>query len=196
MIKKIILLIACFIMQVSASMAATQIKVISTEEFKTASPSSTIDVLVPEESVLGSYTMEPNSVMHCNVLQVKDPKRGKRNAIFFVQPLSYTYQNETTQIEEELYGKYSKFVLSKEELKKIPPFKIVKNAALAVGNHFFKGVSVAYYCVEGFVKNEEDNRIKSAAKSAFESTPLSLIEEGEQLEIQSGDEFYLIFSTN
>lgn len=59
-----------------------------------------------------------------------------------------------------MYGKYSKFVLSKEELKKIPPFKVMKNAALMVGNYFVKGLSIAYHFGEGFVKNEKDNRFK------------------------------------
>ncbi len=195
MIKKIFLTLACVLLTVSASMAATQLKVIATEDFKTESPSKTINVIIPEESTLGSYTLSTNTVLHCDVLKVVDPKRGKRSAGFFVQPTSFTYKNETTEIKENMYGKYSKFVLSKEELKKIPPFKLVKKAALTVGNYFVKGASVAYYFVEGAVKNENDNRLKSGAKSAFDSTPLSYIEEGAELDIKVGDEFYFVFKT-
>ncbi len=191
--KRIVLLLACFIMQMSAAFAAEQIKVIAAEEFKTEEPSETIDVIVPEESVLGGYTLGVNSVLHCKVMMIIEPKRGKRNAAFFVRPLSYTYEDEVTQIEEEMYGKYSKFVLSKEELKKVPPFKVLKSAALSVGNYFVKGVSVAYYFVEGVVKNEEGGRIKSGAKKAYNSTPFSYISEGEQLDIKVGDEFYFVF---
>lgn len=43
-----------------------------------------------------------------------------------MKPVSYTDGAEKVSIEEEMYGKYSKFVLSKEELKKIPPFKVMK----------------------------------------------------------------------
>ncbi len=191
--NKIVLLLLCLIMQMSAAFAATQIKVIASEDFKTEVPSETINVVVPEESVLGECTLGVNSIMHCKVMMIVEPKRGKRNAAFYVQPLSYTYEGKTTKIEEEMYGKYSKFVLSKKELKKIPPSKVLKSAALSVGNYFVKGVSVAYYFVEGVVKNEDGGRIKSGAKSAYESTPFSYISEGEQLDIKVGDEFYFVF---
>ena len=83
----------------------------------------------------------------------------------------------------------------KEELKKIPPFKVMKNAALMVGNYFIKGISIAYHFGEGFVKNEKDNRFKSGVTNAYEESPLSYIGEGEQLDIKVGDDFYLVFKT-
>ena len=83
----------------------------------------------------------------------------------------------------------------KEELKKIPPFKVMKNAALMVGNYFVKGLSIAYHFGEGFVKNEKDNRFKSGVTNAYEESPLSYIGEGEQLDIKVGDDFYLVFKT-
>lgn len=56
--NKIVLLLLCLIMQMSAAFAATQIKVIASEDFKTEVPSETINVVVPEESVLGECTLE------------------------------------------------------------------------------------------------------------------------------------------
>lgn len=194
MLKRILLTLACICINVAASMAATQIKVIAAEEFTTENPSEMINVIVPEETVLGEYTLGTNSTLHCKLLKVVDPKRGKRSAGFFVQPTSFTYQDETTVIKEDMYAKYSKFVLSKEELKKIPPFKIAKSAALSIGNYFVKGISIGYYFLEGAVKNEEGGRLKSGAKSAFDATPLSLVEEGAELDIKVGDEFYFVFS--
>ena len=95
-----------------------------------------------------------------------------------------------------MYGKYSKFVLSKEEIKKIPPTTVIKKAALTVGDYFVKGLSICYSFVEGVVKNEkDDNRLKSGVKNAYEESPLSLISEGEQLDIKVGDDFYLVFKT-
>ena len=98
-----------------------------------------------------------------------------------MKPVSYTDGAEKVSIEEEMYGKYSKFVLSKEELKKIPPFKVMQNAALMVGNYF--------------IKDEKDNRFKSGVTNAYEESPLSYIGEGEQLDIKVGDDFYLVFKT-
>ena len=103
--------------------------------------------------------------------------------------------NNTVKIKEDMYGKYSKTVLSKEELKKIPPAKVIKSAALMVGNYFVKGLSIGVSFVEGFAKNEKDNRFKSAVANAYEESPLSYVSEGEQLDIKVGDDFYLVFKT-
>lgn len=193
--KKLVLLFSFILLQISAAEAACQLHVAATEEFKTDKPSKNIVVRVLEPSELGKYKLETNSELNCKVLRVVDPKRGKRNATFFVKPVSFTSGSEEVSIEEEMYGKYSKFVLSKEELKKIPPFKVMKNAALMVGNYFIKGLSVAYSFGEGFVKNEKDNRLKSGVTNAYEESPLSYISAGEQLDLKVGDDFYLVFKT-
>jgi len=193
--KGVIAALACIFIQISPAFAAYQLHVTAMEEFKTDNPAESFNVKVLEQSELGKYTVGTNSTLHCQVLQIVDPKRGKRNATFFVKPLSYTDEGKTVKIDEEMYGKYSKFVLSKEELKKIPPFKIMKSAAMMVGNYFFKGFSVACSFAEGVVKNQDDNRLKSGVVNAYEESPLSYIEEGEQLDIKVGDDFYLVFKT-
>lgn len=195
MMKKLFFIITCILLQVSAAYAASQLHVVAMDEFKTDKPSKNISVRVLEQSELGRYQIGTNAVLNCQVLRIVDPKRGKRNATFFVKPVSYTEGKEIISIEEEMYGKYSKFVLSKEELKKIPPFKVMKNAALMVGNYFVKGLSIAYHFGEGFVKNEKDNRFKSGVTNVYEESPLSYIGEGEQLDIKVGDDFYLVFKT-
>lgn len=193
MIKKFVLLVICFLIQISAAHAAVQMKVIAINEFRTDKPSDSLDVRVVNETLLGKYTLGVNSVLHCKVLKVIDPRRGKRNASFYVQPIYYIENDKTVNIEDEIYGKYSKFVLSKEELKNFPTFKFMKTAALTVGNYFIKGISIAYSFGEGVVKNEQDNRLKSGVVNAYEESPLSYIGEGEQLDIKVGDDFYLVF---
>lgn len=193
MIKKFVLLIICFLIQISAAHAAVQMKVIAINEFRTDKPSDSLDVRVVNETLLGKYTLGVNSILHCKVLKVIDPRRGKRNASFYVQPIYYIENDKTVNIEDEIYGKYSKFVLSKEELKNFPTFKFMKSAALTVGNYFIKGISIAYSFGEGVVKNEQDNRLKSGVVNAYEESPLSYIGEGEQLDIKVGDDFYLVF---
>lgn len=193
MIRKITLLLACLVFQMSATYAAVQIKVAAINEFRTDKPSDSLDVRVLEQAELGEYILDVNSTLHCKVMKIIDPKRGKRNATFYVQPLYYVDGDKTVKIEEDIYGKYSKFVLSKEELKKIPPYRVMKKAALTVGNYFIKGLSIAYSFGEGVVKNENDGRLKSGVVNAYESSPLSYISEGEQLDIKVGDDFYLVF---
>ena len=194
MVKKFLLTILLTFISIHAAMAADQIKVVAMEEFKTAEPSETIDVRVLKASQLGDYELKENYVLHCQVLKIVDPKRLKRSASFYVKPISYTTaENNTVKIRDEFYGKYSKHVLSKEELKEIEPGKVIKGAALTVGNYFVKGLSIGVSFVEGVVKNEKDNRLKSGVVNAYESSPLSYVEEGQQLDIHIGDDFYLVF---
>ena len=68
-----------------------------------------------------------------------------------------------------------------------------KNAALGVGNYFVKGLSMGVAAVEGAVKNEEDNRLKSSVVSVYEASPLSLANKGEDIEIKQSQVFYLKF---
>ena len=192
--KKILLAILFTFMTVHSAFAADQIKVVAMEEFKTAEPSEMINVKVLKASSLGKYELKENYILHCQVLQIVDPKRLKRSASFYVKPVSYTTpDDDTVKIREELYGKYSAHVLSKDELKEIEPTKVIKSAALTVGNYFVKGLSVGVSFVEGVVKNEKDNRLKSGVVNAYEASPLSYVEEGEQLDIQVGDDLYLVF---
>lgn len=191
--KKIFLILLCLFVQTLASQAATQVKVTSMQSFSTDKPTENLRVKVREDVLLGNYELKESSELNCEIIKIVDPKRGKRNAKFFVKPFSYEYNGFSTTIEEEMYGKYSKKVLSKEELKKIPPTKIIGKAALTVGNHFVHGLSAGVSFAKGVITNEDNNRLKSGVKKAYKESPLSYIEEGEQISIQVGDEFYLIF---
>lgn len=192
--KKILLTLIC-LSQISACFAADYLKVTAMEDFSTDSPKDTFNVRLREEGTLGKYELPTNSILHCQVLQIVDPKRGKRNAVFFVKPLTYTQGDETLQIQEDMYGKYTTVVLSKEEIKKLPYWKMIKNGALMVGSYFVKGLSIGVAFVEGVAKNEQDNRLKSGVTNAYEESPISLVEKGEQLDIKTADDFYFVFKT-
>ena len=193
--KKILLTLICLFCQISACFAAEYLKVTAMEDFNTDKPKKTFNVRIREDSTLGKYELSTNSILHCQVLQVVDPKRGKRDAIFFVKPLTYTQDNQTFKIEDEMYGKYTTVVLTKEEIKNLPYGKMIKNGALMVGNFFVKGLSIGEAFVEGVAKNEQDNRLKSGVTNAYEESPISLVEKGEQLDIKTGDDFYFVFKT-
>lgn len=192
--KKILLTLIC-LSQISACFAADYLKVTAMEDFSTDSPKETFNVRLREDGTLGKYELPTNSILHCQVLQIVDPKRGKRNAVFFVKPLTYIQGDETLQIQEDMYGKYTTVVLSKEEIKKLPYWKMIKNGALMVGSYFVKGLSIGVAFVEGVAKNEQDNRLKSGVTNAYEESPISLVEKGEQLDIKTGDDFYFVFKT-
>ena len=194
--KKFLLVFLGLFLCTNFAQAADQVKVMAIDNFRTDNPTENISVRVLEDSELGIYNLEHNSVLNCKVLKIVDPKRGKRNASFYVKPLSYSNNNGTYAIEEEMYGKYFLKRLTKEELKKIKPTQVAKSAALTVGNHFMQGLSTVYYFGEGMVKNEEGNRLKSGTVKAYKKSPLSYVEEGEQLDIKTGDSFYFVFKTD
>ena len=193
--KKKLLTLICLLCQISSCFAANYLKVTAMEDFDTSAPKSTFNVSIREASELGQYNLDVNSILHCQVLQIVDPKRGKRDASFYVKPVSYTFDGKTSKINEEMYCKYTTVVLTKEEIKKLPYGKIVKNGALIAGSYFVKGLSIGVSFVEGFAKNEKNNRFKSGVSNAYEESPISLVEKGEQLEIKTGDDFYFVFKT-
>lgn len=194
--KKCLLFVLIFVFHINIVQAATQIKVSAVQEFSTEKPTKTIDVKVLHDYELGNYNLSENTILTCRILDIIEPKRGKRDATFYVMPVYYNSNNEMRSFEEEMYGKYSKRVLNKEELKKIPSFKTLKKLSLSVGNHFITGLSTGYAFVEGVVKNEKDGRIKSGVVNAYEESPLSYISTGEQINLQVGDEFYFVFRTH
>lgn len=186
------LLILC-VGATTAYASSDNVHVEAISDFSTAHPAKEIDVKVISDSNLGSHALKEGDILHCNVVKVTDPKRGKRAASFAVCPTSYTSEGHTTTISENYYGKYAAKVMSKEELKNVDPVKVGKKAAISVGNHFVKGVAPAVYLAEGMIKNEDGNRIQSGVKTVYKNSPLCYVEKGEEVNIKPGQEFYLTF---
>lgn len=191
--KSILFVIASLLSLLSANAESYKIHVSELEEFNTAAPSKSINVRVLSDSALGKYNLQAGDIIHCNVVKVTDPKRGKRTASFTVCPQSYTSKDSTVVIEDNFYGKYADKILSKEELKNIDPKQVGKKAVITVGNHFVKGVAPAVSLAEGMIKNEEGNRLESGVKKVYKDSPLSYVEKGKELELLPGEQFYLIF---
>ncbi len=189
-----ILLILAMIIAIPAVIAASETVHVSAEEsFSTANPAQKIDVCVVDNATLGSNLLKAGDVIHCDVVKVTAPKRGKRAATFAVCPTSYTSDGDTKIIQENYYGKYASKVISKKELKNVDAKKVGKKAAVSVGNYFVKGIAPAISLAEGMVKNEDGNRIESGIKQVYKDSPLSYASKGQELEITSGQQFYLIF---
>lgn len=187
MVKKLILSLLTGLV-VSAPAVAVSMKVEALSSFSTENPKNTITVKLLKDCKLSDeLTLMEGDVVYAKVTDVVSPKRLKRDASFSVVPETYTDKNGITHTFEDTYtGKYSSEIDKKE---------LAKSATLSVGNYFVKGLSLGVNAVEGAVKNEEGNRLKSSAKSIYENTPLSFVEVGEELEIQSGDVFIFKFKT-
>ena len=167
---------------------AETMQVMSLSDFTTENPSEYIEVQIYNDIQLDEdLSLRSGYQVKGKVVDVVSPKRLKRDAKFSIIPVSYKDFNGVEHpIEKEHVGKYSpKFDIDKGQL--------AKDATLAVGNHFVKGLSLGYHAVEGAVKNEEGNRLKSSVVSIYESTPLSYANNGEEIVIKKNDFFSFKF---
>lgn len=182
-----ILTVFC-VLFIQPAFATEVLKVESLSNFSTLKPPKFISFKSMSSVTLDeNITIPKGVIVKGRLTEVKSPKRLKRNASFSVIPVSYVdIKGNVVYIPVEYIGKFS----PKFEVDKVD---VAKNAALTVGNHFVKGISMGYHAVEGAVKNEEGNRFKSSAVSVYENSPFSYIEKGSELEIRRHDLFSLRF---
>ena len=167
---------------------AKTIEVEALSDFSSVNPPKTmsVKVVVDVYNDENQLAVPKGTIINGKIVDVKDPRRLKRNATFSFVPTTYTDVNgNVNKVKRHFAGKYTTPIDKK---------KLAKNAALGVGNYFVKGLSMGYNTLEGVVKNEEDNRLKSGAKALYKSSPISYIEEGQDIEIKTGEIFYLRFS--
>lgn len=165
---------------------AQTVEVRALDSFSTAKPPKSVSVQLLEPLVLtDSITLSSGAIVTGDLFDVVSPKRLKRDAGFSFCLKSYK------DLEGNLHMLNSHIVASYS--KPIDKGGLAKNAALGVGSFFVKGLSVGVAAVSGAVKNEEGNRVKSSAVSAYESSPLSLVEKGEDLNIEENMHFFLKF---
>lgn len=165
---------------------AQTVEVRALDSFSTAKPPKSVSVQLLEPLELTeSITLGIGDVMTGDLIDVVSPKRLKRDAGFSFSVKSYKdSKGNLHQVKPHIVASYS---------KPIDKGELAKNAALGVGSFFVKGLSVGVAAVSGAVKNEEGNRVKSSAVSAYESSPLSLVEKGEDLNIEESMHFFLKF---
>ena len=186
------ILFLCFSIMVTAMFSkayAETIEVRSLESFSTANPPASISVeLLEPLQIDENKIIEAGAVVKGKLVDVKKPKRLKRDAKFSFKPISYTDENGGQHaISTNIKGTLS------EPIDKV---ELAKDAALSVGNFFVKGIKTTAAVVEGTVKNEQGSRLKSAGYSLYQSTPVSYVEQGKDVKIEKDESFYLKFSQN
>lgn len=146
--------------------------------------------VVQENEFENGIKFEEGSIVTAKVSKVVDPKRGKRDGYFIIDPVLYTIPStgETKNISEDTW------------LAKVLGYKPfnAKNAALGAGltvaGHFVKGIGQFYYFGQGLVHPEDgENRLKSGVKNVYENSPLAYIEEGKGASVEKGDMLLLKF---
>ena len=162
------------------------IEVLSLNQFSTANPPASIKIQLLEPVELNETTeLAEGTIIQGNLVDVVSPKRLKRDATFSFIPTSYRNADGRAKIiHEEIVAKYSKPIDKK---------KIAKSAALSVGGFFIKGLKTGVAAVEGAVKNEEGNVVKSTAVSVYKASPAAYVEKGKDIVIENNQIFYLKF---
>jgi len=173
---------AGFVPAFADTMAVQAVTEISTEH-----PQNIIKVRVMRDCTLGSIQLGIGYVLEGKMLSVTDPQRLKRDAGFTFYPMNYTdFSGKKTHIPVLYVGTFTpKF--------EIDAAKLAKSAALTVGDHFIKGISMGFYAVQGAVENKEGNVLTSVVNNVYENSIFSYIEKGEQLNIKPATCFGLKF---
>lgn len=190
--KKLIFLFSFIFLFSLNAQASDKVFVKALTPFNSILPSENFSVEVLEDSEIDNISIIKGDIINCTLEKVTDPKRAKQNAKIYLNVDSYEDKLGKHNFLNPLRAKYAKTVINKEEIKKIPPKKIVKKTASTVGDFFLTGFSYGVSFVDGFIQNEEENRIKSGAKQVYDDSFLSLVEKGSEVEIKENDEFYLI----
>ena len=183
----LLILSAILIMQ---PVMAKNIKVQAMNDFSTANPPKTWKIKVLEGFVADNgVVVHTNTVIEGDIVNVKSPKRLKRNATFrFVPKTYYDPQNGATKtVKREFEGKYS-------STSNIDKKSLAKTGAISAGNVLIGSfVAPTVGLVEGVVSNKEGNRAKSAVVGAYERTPLSYANKGQEMEFKQGQVFVMSF---
>lgn len=179
-----------FLFLICQSAYARTVMVQALEDFSTENPPDTLTVVVLESLYLNNAKLvfSGGDTITGEIVNVKDPKRLKRDASFSFVPKTCKSENgKVSEFDTHYIAKYTTLP-NKGEL--------AKKAALGVGNYFVKGLSLGYSAVEGAVKNEKDNRFKSSVNSVYEDSPFSLVQKGDDINIKKGQVFLLNFKVD
>jgi len=165
---------------------AQTVAVNSLDTFSTEAPPETISVKLLDPLELSeTQILTPGTVISGNLVDVVSPKRLKRDAVFSFSPVTATDENGKSQnLNLNIKASY---------YEPVDKAEVAKSAALSVGNHFVKGLSIGVAAISGAVKNEEGNRLKSTAVSVYESSPFAIVKKGEDLYIDKDQIFFLKF---
>ena len=188
--KKFLLILGFIILAGSLPVMAKNVKVQAMSDFSTENPPGIWNLKIVEGfTTKNGFQVVEGSVLTGKIIDVTDPKRLKRNATFRFIPVSYhdIRNGETYGIDKEIVGKYN-------SLGDIKATDVIEKGAVTAGNYFISStIGPGVALVKGAVKNESGNRAKSAVVSVYESTPVSYISKGKELEIKEGQVFLMSF---
>lgn len=181
--KKFLLVFVLISFLMPQSVQAKTIKVISLQNFSTAFPLEFYNVETLEEINLGNgIILQPGTIVAGKVIKIDKPKRGKINARFEFVPALISYKGAVQKIENP---NYTAEIIG---YRKIDPEQAAIYVAKKATNFIFLGASLGVSFVQGAMDEaREGERVKSGLIQVYKDTPLSFVEVGSDLNIETGD---------
>lgn len=166
----------------TSSVQAKSIKVTAVENFKSTQPSQTFTVQTIESKEISKNIFIPaNTTFSGFIVNVEEPKRGKRNSYIEFVPTSLTYEGKTTKLNHPtITAKITGYT-------PIDPKSATVDVSLKVANFLLKGLISACQFVQGAATAQNGTRIKSGAMNVYKHSFLSYIEVGDELNVKKGD---------
>jgi len=193
--KFFIMITALFTLSLSAQSAETVVGT-AQSEFSTANPSDFFQVKLNDSvNFADGSSFSADAILYGKVIEVKDGRVGKRQGNFEFHPEKYiTSDGEVDISKKNIVVKVSQYEpVNKKEFAK----KAVKSGATTVAGKVLKVpfISQGVSFVKGAAKADEDeNMLVEGAKQVYKDSPLSYVEKGESLVIQSGEQVKLKFT--
>lgn len=166
----------------TSSVQAKIIKVVALEDFSSKQPSSIFTVQTIESKQLAKNVFLPaTTVISGFIINVEEPKRGKRNSYIEFVPTTITYNGKTRKLtHSSINAKVTEYTYT-------DPKKATIDISLKVANIFLRGLISAAEFVQGAVTAQNGTRIKSGAMNVYQKSFLTYIEVGKELNIKKGD---------
>ncbi len=186
MFKKILVLFLIIIFQSNILLAyAKKVEVKALLPFDSLNPPKNFSVMLNEDFEVSEVkTLYKYYTLNGYIYEVIPPKRLKQSASFIFIPTSYTDFSHKTYPLTNVVSKYTtKFALKS--------FTITSALILAVGLVPAIVVSTGYFAVDGAMKNNDGNRLKSSATEVYDKSYLSMGEKGKNLHISKNQDFLL-----
>lgn len=160
------------------------------QDFSTNNPPKEFSVIINDNYEFPNVRpIEKGTQVFLEVTKVSQAKRAKMDASFQAR-IVRAYIPST---DETIIVNNPKAIVKFSKYEKLDVTDKAVNTGISVANHFVKNITYPAQFVKGAVQNKEGNMLKSGLNAAYEASPLSYIEKGEALELQSGDLATLTF---
>lgn len=179
--KKLLTVVFAFFVFSSAAYSQTT-RVESLQNFSTKVPATVFKVKTLEDIELeNSAILREGAIITGSVVHVSPAKRGKRNAYFEFVPTSVSTEKGTFLITTP------RNIAKVVGYAPIDPDQIIGNVAKTAAGFILTGASQGISFIQGASEAKEGSKIKSGFAKVYKDSPLSYIEEGNDLLVKPGD---------